>query len=86
MIMDNFQLIILIVTVIGSMLAHGKIVLGRISALEGRMLALENRMSALENRVSALEIRVSHLDGMFEGFRAAGLVPSGTVKEPTGTA
>ena len=79
MIMDNFQLIILIVTVIGSMLAHGKIVLGRISALEGRMLALENR-------VSALEIRVSHLDGMFEGFRAAGLVPSGTVKEPTGTA
>ena len=79
MIMDNFQLIILIVTVIGSMLAHGKIVLGRISALEGRM-------SALENRVSALEIRVSHLDGMFEGFRAAGLVPSGTVKEPTGTA
>ncbi len=93
MIMDDFQLIILIVTVIGSMLAHGKIVLGRISALEGRMLALENRMSALENRmsalenrVSALEIRVSHLDGMFEGFRAAGLVPSGTVKEPTGTA
>jgi len=79
-------LMILIVTVIGSMLAHGKIVLGRISALEGRMLALENRMSALENRVSALEIRVSHLDGMFEGFRAAGLVPSGTVKEPTGTA
>lgn len=100
MIMDNFQLIILIVTVIGSMMAHGKIILGRIgaledrmsaletrmSALESRVSALENRVSALENRMSALEIRVSHLDGMFEGFRAAGLVPSGTLKEPTGTA
>ena len=86
MIMDNFQLIILMVTVIGSMFAHGKIILGRIGALEDRMSALESRMSALEHRVSALENRVSHLEGLFEGFRAAGFVPSVAAKEPTGTA
>lgn len=93
MIMDNFQLIILMVTIIGSMFAHGKIILGRIAVLEDRMSALENRVSALEsrvsaleNRVSALEIRVSHMEGLFEGFRAAGLVPTVAAKEPAGTA
>lgn len=100
MIMDNFQLIILMVTIIGSMFAHGKIILSRIAALEDRMSALENRVSALEgrvsalegrvssleNRVSALETRVCHMEGLFEGFRAAGLVPSVAAKEPTGTA
>ena len=79
MIMDNFQLIILMVTVIGSMFAHGKIILGRIGALEDRMSALESRMSALENRVS-------HLEGLFEGFRVAEFAPSVAAKEPTSTA
>ena len=74
MIMDNIQLIILIVTILGSVFAHGKIILGRVSALEGRLSALEDRMSAVEGRLSALESRVSHMEGLFEGFRAAGLL------------
>jgi len=102
MIMDNIQLIILIVTILGSVFAHGKIILGRVSALEGRMSAMEGRMSAMEDRLSALEgrvsalegrmsaledrlsavedrlsaveSRVSHMEGLFEGFRAAGLL------------
>ena len=87
MIMDNIQLIILIVTILGSVFAHGRIILGRVSALEesmsarmsaleSRMSALESRMSALEDRVSAVESRVSHMEGLFEGFRAAGLLSS----------
>ena len=67
MIMDNIQLIILIVTILGSGLAHGKIILGRVSALEqnmsARMSALESRMSALEGRMSTLEGRMSTLEG-----------------------
>ena len=96
--MDNIQLIILIVTVLGSVFAHGRIILGRVSALEGRMSALEGRMSALESRMSALEgrmsaledrvssveSRVSHMEGLFEGFRAAGLLsPSQSDKNQT---
>ena len=71
--MDNIQLIILIVTILGSVFAHGKIILSRVSALESRvstleesmsarMSALEGRMSALEGRMSALEDRVSSVE------------------------
>ena len=67
--MDNIQLIILIVTILGSVLAHGKIVLGRVSALEQNMSA---RMLALEGRMSQTESRMSHMEGLFEGFRVAG--------------
>lgn len=67
MLMDNIQLIILIVTILGAVFAQSKVILGRISALEGRM-------SALEGRVSSVESRVSHMEGLFEGFRAAGLL------------
>ena len=96
MIMDNIQLIILIVTILGAVFAQSKVILGRISALEGRMSALEGRMSALEgrmsaledrvsaleDRVSAVESRVSHMEGLFEGFRAAGLLsPSQSGKD-----
>lgn len=71
--MDNVQLIILIVTVIGSMLAHGKVILGHLSALESRMSALEDCMS--------------HMEGLFEGFRATGFSPSPqAVKKTTGMA
>lgn len=82
MLMDNIQLIILIVTILGAVFAQSRVILSRMSALESRMSALEDRMSALESRVSALESRVSalesrvsHMEGLFEGFRAAGLLP-----------
>lgn len=74
MIMDNIQLIILIVTILGAVFAQSKVILGRISALESRMSALEDRVSAVENRLSALESRMSHMEGLFEGFRAAGIL------------
>lgn len=75
MLMDNIQLIILIVTILGAVFAQSKVILGRISALESRMPALEDRVSAVENRLSALESRMSHMEGLFEGFRAAGTLP-----------
>ena len=69
MIMDNFQLIILIVTILGSVFAQSRIILGRLTALE-------DRVSAVESRLSAVESRLSHMEGLFEGFRAAGILSS----------
>ena len=69
MVMDNIQLIILIVTILGALFAQSKVILSRISALE-------DRVSAVESRLSAVESRLSHMEGLFEGFRAAGILSS----------
>lgn len=60
MILDSLQLIILIVTILGSVLAHGKVIPGCMSALEGRAFPIKSR--------------VSHMEGLLEGFRATGLL------------